>query len=67
MYVYNGKLDWYDYAKNECITLVFPADFALKDPVCAYWQWTADAKGVEKSNTYQVSCSNTLAEKCTLC
>ena len=67
MYVYNGKLDWYDYAKNECITLVFPAGFALKDPVCAYWQWTADAKGVEKSNTYQVSCSNTLAEPCTLC
>ncbi|KAL1689438.1 hypothetical protein GGG16DRAFT_126442 [Schizophyllum commune] len=54
MYVYNGKLDWYDYAKNECITLVFPAGFALKDPVCAYWQWTADAKGVEKSNTYQL-------------
>ncbi|ROW13089.1 hypothetical protein VPNG_05919 [Cytospora leucostoma] len=51
MYVYVGKLNWYDYAKDECITVVFPAGFAVNDPVCAYWQWTVDASGNEKINT----------------
>ncbi|EUC55297.1 hypothetical protein RSOL_108030 [Rhizoctonia solani AG-3 Rhs1AP] len=54
MYVYVGKLNWFDYAKNECITIVFPAGFALKDPVCAYWQWTVDGQGTEKANSSQL-------------
>ncbi|OJT09710.1 hypothetical protein TRAPUB_13815 [Trametes pubescens] len=33
MYVYNGKLDYSDYAKDECFTIVFPAGFALEDPL----------------------------------
>lgn len=53
MYVYVGKLDWLEYAQNECITIVFPAGFALNDPVCAYWQWTVDGAGKEKSNSTQ--------------
>ncbi|GAW22637.1 hypothetical protein ANO14919_121790 [Xylariales sp. No.14919] len=53
MYLYVGKLSWFEYADNECITIVFPAGFALKDPVCAYWQWTVDGSGVQKSNTMQ--------------
>ncbi|KAJ6477018.1 hypothetical protein C8R45DRAFT_1158258 [Mycena sanguinolenta] len=53
MYVYVGKLNWFEYAQNECITVVFPAGFALMDPVCAYWQWTVDATGNAKSNCTQ--------------
>ncbi|KAJ7437248.1 hypothetical protein B0H11DRAFT_2163930 [Mycena galericulata] len=53
MYVYVGKLNWFEYAQNECMTIVFPAGFALKDPVCAYWQWTVDAAGNAKSNCTQ--------------
>lgn len=50
MYIYVGKLTWKPLAINECITTVFPASFALKDPVCAYWQWTVTATGVRKQN-----------------
>ncbi|KAJ7817281.1 hypothetical protein B0H14DRAFT_2602138 [Mycena olivaceomarginata] len=53
MHVYTGKLNWFEYAQNECITVVFPAGFALKGPVCAYWQWTVDAAGNVKSNCTQ--------------
>ncbi|KAF8186599.1 hypothetical protein K438DRAFT_1835903 [Mycena galopus ATCC 62051] len=53
MYVYVGKLNWFECAQNECITVVFPAGFALMDPVCAYWQWTVDATGNAKSNCTQ--------------
>ncbi|KAF3055738.1 hypothetical protein GL218_07191 [Daldinia childiae] len=53
MHVYVGKLNWYEYAKDECITIVFPAGFALKDPICAYWQWSISAAGVSKENHIQ--------------
>ncbi|PIL37640.1 hypothetical protein GSI_01334 [Ganoderma sinense ZZ0214-1] len=43
MFIYNGKFNWFQGAQNETITLVFPAGFALNDPVSAYWQWTNDA------------------------
>lgn len=55
MYIYNGKLDYDTYAKNECITLVFPVAFALHDPVCAHWQWSTDGRGDPQVNTSQVS------------
>ncbi|KAI3616770.1 hypothetical protein WG66_004144 [Moniliophthora roreri] len=51
MYIYNSKLNWFQYAVNEDITIVFPAGFALNDPVSAYWQWSVDASGVEKANS----------------
>ena len=54
MLIYNGKLNWYDYAIDETITIVFPAGLALNDPVCAYWQWTKDGAGNKKTNSTQV-------------
>ena len=53
MYIYVGKLNWFEYAENECITIVFPAGFALKDPVCAYWQWTVTGSGERNANNPQ--------------
>uniref|UniRef100_A0A0W0FRH0 Uncharacterized protein n=1 Tax=Moniliophthora roreri TaxID=221103 RepID=A0A0W0FRH0_MONRR len=40
MYIYGGKLNWFQTAVNENIIFVVPAGFALNDPICAYWQWT---------------------------
>ncbi|QRV97881.1 kinase domain protein [Ceratobasidium sp. AG-Ba] len=54
MYVYVGKLNWLTYARNECVTIVFPAGFALNDPVCVYWQWTIGSKGNRKRNHPQI-------------
>ncbi|KAI0650849.1 hypothetical protein C8Q79DRAFT_1007079 [Trametes meyenii] len=62
MYVYNGKLQWFDYAKDECITMVFPAGFALSDPVCAYWQWTEESKGNKKRNHFESGTINTVTK-----
>jgi len=62
MYTYTGKLNWFEYASNECVTIVFPAGFALNDPVCAYWQWTMDASGQEKSNTSQKGIINSVTK-----
>ena len=55
MFIFNGKFDWSNNALNETITFVFPAGFALNDPVSAYWQWSVDAEGNSKSNVTQVS------------
>ncbi|KAH6916865.1 hypothetical protein BKA70DRAFT_1485827 [Coprinopsis sp. MPI-PUGE-AT-0042] len=53
MLIFSGKLDWYPYASNENIVMVVPAGFALNDPICAYWQWTADKHGNQKVNINQ--------------
>ncbi|KAG7086960.1 hypothetical protein E1B28_002877 [Marasmius oreades] len=53
MYIFNGKLNWFRYAVNETITIVFPAGFALNDPVCAFFQWTQDDAGKKNVNTIQ--------------
>ena len=40
-----GKLDWYEYAKDCMITIVFPQGLKEGNSVLAYWQWDVDAKG----------------------
>ncbi|KAK7447460.1 hypothetical protein VKT23_014169 [Stygiomarasmius scandens] len=50
MFIYNGKLNWFNYAVDECFTIVLPAGVALNDPVSAHWQWTVDASGNKKKN-----------------
>ncbi|KAM5542423.1 hypothetical protein V8D89_003882 [Ganoderma adspersum] len=47
--MFNGKLNWFQYASNETITVVFPTGFALNDPVSAHWQWTADGNDSKKA------------------
>ena len=50
MFIYNGKFNWLQpEATNETITIIFPAGFALNDPVSAYWQWSVDAEGHKKA------------------
>lgn len=47
--VYVGKLNWYHYAVDEILIIVVPSTFSYKDPICAYWQWSVDATGAQKS------------------
>ncbi|KAG7086110.1 hypothetical protein E1B28_003624 [Marasmius oreades] len=63
MFTFNGKLNWFKYAVNETITVVFPAGFAVNDPVCAFWQWTEDAAGNKKANTTQLGFINSVTTK----
>ena len=49
MYIYRGKLDFSpsqsQTATNEGITIIFPSEFRLGDPVYTCWQWsTSDDK-----------------------
>jgi hypothetical protein len=48
--VYTGKLNWLNYAADDMITVVVPNSLDWGEPICAYWQWTVNAKGAEKSN-----------------
>ncbi len=49
--VYTGRLgQWFSYAKDETTTLVVPYGVAEGLFFGLYYQWTVDAKGVEKAN-----------------
>ena len=45
MYIYRGKLDFWSsnlkHATNEGITVMFPSEFRVGDPVYTCWQWSA--------------------------
>ena len=45
MYIYRGKLDFWlrnsKHATDEGITIMFPSEFRLGDPVYTCWQWSA--------------------------
>ncbi|KAF5971032.1 hypothetical protein FCOIX_10055 [Fusarium coicis] len=54
MFIYQGKLNWYNYAVDETFTIIFPKGVVrANDPVYIYTQWTKDASGVEKSKFFQ--------------
>ncbi|KAF5593636.1 hypothetical protein FPCIR_5197 [Fusarium pseudocircinatum] len=54
MFIYQGKLNWYNYAVGETFTIIFPKGVVrANDPVYIYTQWTKDASGVEKSKFFQ--------------
>ncbi|KAF5557600.1 hypothetical protein FNAPI_5389 [Fusarium napiforme] len=54
MFIYQGKLNWYNYSVNETFTIIFPKGVVrANDPVYIYTQWTKDASGVEKSKFFQ--------------
>ncbi|CDH19322.1 hypothetical protein XBKQ1_2070001 [Xenorhabdus bovienii str. kraussei Quebec] len=40
MYIFRGKIDWFQYANNEAFTLIFPNDIAFNEPAIAIWQWS---------------------------
>ncbi|KAG7086111.1 hypothetical protein E1B28_003625 [Marasmius oreades] len=63
MYTFNGKLNWSKTVVNQTITIVFPAGFALNDPVCAFWQWSEDASGNKKVNANELGFINTVTTK----
>jgi len=48
--VYTGKLNWLNYATDDMIIVVVPNSLDWGETICAYWQWTVNANGAEKSN-----------------
>lgn len=49
--IFRGKLDYYSYAKDEGITVIFPQGVQAGNTALAYWQWTVDSQGNLKPNT----------------
>ena len=47
--VYTGKLDWFQYAQNEMVTLILPSGLGLNAPVTLIYQWTQNAAGTKKA------------------
>ncbi len=52
MYIYRGKLNFNELVENEGITVVFPLEFRIGDPVYSIWQWTKTNEGAEKENSF---------------
>ena len=44
-YSFVGHINWYEYAKDRIITIVFPQGLKEGNTVLTYWQWDVDAKG----------------------
>ncbi|RSL99917.1 hypothetical protein CEP52_009425 [Fusarium oligoseptatum] len=54
MFVYQGKLQWYEYGKDETLAVVLPNGFARDgDTAYIFSQWTVDAQGRKKFNWFQ--------------
>ncbi|KAI8689554.1 hypothetical protein LRP88_14317 [Fusarium phalaenopsidis] len=53
MFVYQGKLDWYNYAKDETFVIVLPnGPVRVGDSVYLFSQWTEDAQRNKKRNWF---------------
>ncbi|EXL54610.1 hypothetical protein FOCG_05461 [Fusarium oxysporum f. sp. radicis-lycopersici 26381] len=54
MFVYQGKMNWWTYAKDETFVVVLPnGPVRVGDSVYLFWKWTVDAKGVKNGNVFQ--------------
>jgi len=47
---FTGKLDYFQYAANEMVTLILPAGIEDGKPVVLCFQWTEDDSGESKAN-----------------
>ncbi|KAJ4011137.1 hypothetical protein NW752_007328 [Fusarium irregulare] len=53
MFVYQGKLNWYHYAKDETFVIILPSGpVRVGDSVYLFSQWTVDAQGRKKQNHF---------------
>ncbi|SCO89238.1 uncharacterized protein FRV6_13366 [Fusarium oxysporum] len=54
MYVYQGKMNWHNYARDETFVVVLPnGPVRVGDSVYLFWKWTVDSKGVKNGNVFQ--------------
>ncbi|CEF79550.1 hypothetical protein FGSG_04518 [Fusarium graminearum PH-1] len=54
MFVYQGKLNWYHYGKDETFVIILPSGpVRVGDSVYLFSQWTEDAQGRKKQNWFQ--------------
>ncbi|KAL4986043.1 hypothetical protein BDW68DRAFT_179132 [Aspergillus falconensis] len=52
MLIYLGKLNYSPYAANEIFSVTFPENVKSGDRVVVIHQWTKDAAGVERKNSF---------------
>lgn len=51
MFVFRGKINWLESAKDEIFVIILPSGNAhLEDPIHLYWQWTKIDDGSTKVN-----------------
>jgi hypothetical protein len=63
MFIYQGKLNWYNYAQDELFVIVLPFGVArLNDPIHLYWQWTKLDNGSTKVNVLSRSFISSVTE-----
>ncbi|KAM0421224.1 hypothetical protein ACHAPT_010944 [Fusarium lateritium] len=54
MFIYQGKLQWFEYGQDETLVVVLPNGFAREgDTAYVFSQWTVDAQGRKKYNWFQ--------------
>ncbi|OBS25869.1 hypothetical protein FPOA_06403 [Fusarium poae] len=54
MFVYQGKLNWYHYGKDETFVIILPSGpVRVGDSVYLFSQWTEDSQGRKKQNWFQ--------------
>ncbi|KAF4453690.1 hypothetical protein F53441_3699 [Fusarium austroafricanum] len=63
MFVYQGKLNWYHYAKDETFVIVLPSGpVRVGDTVYLFSQWTEDSKGNKKVNWFSTLTVETVTQ-----
>ncbi|KAJ4269515.1 hypothetical protein NW762_001176 [Fusarium torreyae] len=63
MFVYQGKLNWYHYAKDETFVIILPSGpVRVGDSVYLFSQWTVDAQGVKKRNWFDTITVDTVTQ-----
>ncbi|RGP70049.1 hypothetical protein FSPOR_4341 [Fusarium sporotrichioides] len=63
MFVYQGKLNWYHYAKDETFVIILPSGpVRVGDSVYLFSQWTEDAQGRKKQNWFQTITVDTVTQ-----
>jgi peptidoglycan hydrolase CwlO-like protein len=63
MFVYQGKLNWYHYAKDETFVIILPSGpVRVGDSVYLFSQWTEDAQGRKKQNWFSTITVDTVTQ-----
>ncbi|KAI8723092.1 hypothetical protein NCS52_00164200 [Fusarium sp. LHS14.1] len=63
MFVYQGKLNWFTYAKEETFVIILPnGPVRVGDSVYLFSQWTKDAQGSKNKNWFQTIIVNEVTQ-----
>ncbi|KAF4339481.1 hypothetical protein FBEOM_6602 [Fusarium beomiforme] len=64
MFVYQGKLNWCNYAVDETFVVILPnGPVRVGDSVYLFSQWTEDSKGIKKGNFFMTFTVDSVTQK----